>query len=265
MDNDDFGARMKQIESVETSRKFDVTLPTYARIDGRGFSRFTRGMDRPFDLRMTNAMIETTKYLVQNTHARIGYVQSDEISLVWEAPTPESDIFFSGKIQKMVSVLASMAAAKFARVCPEGFEDRLPHFDARVFQMPSRIEAANAFLWRAMDAKKNSISMVAQANFSHKELQGKTQKDMLAMLAAKGVDFEANPEAFKRGSFIRRVLVEREPDLSGIPEQFRPTGPIMRAEMVVIDMPPFNTVRNRVEVVFDGADPVKMITLGDLR
>lgn len=255
-DTDDFGNRMKAYEAVETARRLDPMLPIYARIDGRSFSRFTRGMERPFDPRMTVAMVETTKYLVQETHARIGYTQSDEISLAWLADTPESDVFFSGKVQKMVSVLASMAAAVFARVCPDGFQHRVPHFDARVFQLPSKEEAANVFLWRAMDARKNAIAMVAQANFSHKQLFQKDQKAMLAMLAEKGVDFDALPVEFRRGSFVRRVVVERyllDSELLRIPEQHRPTGPVPRSEMQVIDMPPFNKVANRVAVIFDGA------------
>lgn len=259
-ERDDFGDRMKSYEAVETSRRLDVHLPIYARIDGRAFSTFTRGMSRPFDQRMTFAMVETTKYIVGKTHARIGYTQSDEISLVWLAETDASDVFFSGKIQKMVSVLASMAAAKFASVCPDAYRDRLPHFDARVFQLPSKTEAANAILWRAMDARKNAISMVAQSAFSHKQLFGKRQRDMLEMLAMEiGIDFESFPEEHKRGSFVRRETSKREltaDELSCIPEAHRPVGPIERSSVVTISMPSFDRVANREAVVFDGAAPI---------
>ena len=258
-ETDEFGSRMKAYEAVETARKLNPLQPVYARIDGRSFSRFTRGMERPFDDRMIEAMVETTKHLVHETHARIGYTQSDEINLVWQADSPESDILFSGKVQKLASVLASMAAAKFATVIPVEYADRLPHFDARVLQLPSQTEAANMFLWRAMDARKNAISMVAQSRFSPKALHRKSQKDMLAMLADEGVDFEALPVRFKRGSFVRRMTVERDltPDeLERIPEKHRPTGPVPRSEMQVLDMPPFNEVGNRVAVIFDAADPV---------
>ena len=74
---DALGDRMKSYEAVETHRRFDSTLPVYARIDGRGFSKFTKDMNRPYDLRMTNTMIGVTKYLVDKTHAACGYVQSD--------------------------------------------------------------------------------------------------------------------------------------------------------------------------------------------
>lgn len=205
-------------------------------------------------------VVETTKHLVHETHAKIGYSQSDEISLVWLADGPDSDVVFSGKLQKMTSVLASMAASKFARVCPPGYEDRMPHFDCRVFQLPSKEEAANAFLWRAMDARKNAISMVVQSKFSHKKLHGMDQKAMLAMLKEIGVEFEDYPEAFRRGSFVRRFTVERlltDEELARIPAKHRPTGPVMRNEMRVVPMPPFNKVSNRVAVIFDGADPAR--------
>lgn len=258
-DTDDFGNRMKAYEAVETKRRFDVSLPVYARIDGRAFSSFTRGMARPFDIRMTTAMVETTRQLVQHTHARMGYVQSDEISLVWQADGDGSDIFFSGKIQKMVSVLASLAAAKFVTVCPEGYADRLPHFDCRVFQLPSRTEAANAFLWRAMDCKKNAISMVAQSLFSAKQLHGKNQSDMHRMVAEAGVVFDEFPVAFRRGTFLRRETVSRmlsANELARIPENHRPTGPVLRTAIEAIDMPEFNRVANREAVIFEGEPPL---------
>lgn len=257
-DGDEFGARMKAYEAVETARRLDPHLPIYARIDGRSFSRFTRGMARPFDEQMTGAMVETTKHLVAETHARIGYTQSDEISLVWLADGPESDVFFSGKVQKMVSVLASMAAAKFARVCPPGYEDKLPHFDARVFQLPSKVEAANAVLWRAMDARKNAIIMVAQSRFSHRHLQGAGQTDMLRMLAEVGTDFDSFDARFRRGTFVRREVVMKTltpEEAAAIPEAHRPDGPVPRTIVAEIDMPPFNTVTNRVGVIFSGEAP----------
>lgn len=255
---DEFGDRMKEYEAAETQRRLDPHLPIYARIDGRTFSSFTRGMARPFDAAMTTAMIETCRHLVHETHARIGYTQSDEISLIWLADGERSDVFFSGKVQKMASVIASMAAAKFARVCPPGYEHKLPHFDARVFQLPSLTEGANAILWRAMDARKNAIQMVAQAHFSPRQLHGKGQSDMLAMLNDVGVDFEAFPTSFKRGSFLRRVTNEREltgDELAAIPEKHRPIGPVIRSQVEVVEMPPFNLVTNRDAVVFEGAAP----------
>ena len=66
---DDLGDRMKRYEAQETARRLLPELPIYARIDGHGFSRFTRGMNRPYDDRMSWAMVSATRVLVERTHA----------------------------------------------------------------------------------------------------------------------------------------------------------------------------------------------------
>lgn len=267
---DEFGDRMKAYEAFETERALDPSLPIYARIDGRSFSTFTRCMRRPFDERMLAAMVGTTRHLVKSTHARIGYVQSDEISLVWLCDAPESEPLFGGKVHKLTSVLASLAAASFQYELRQAFDEpdagvlccALPHFDARVFSLPSKTEAANAFLWRAMDARKNAVSMAARAEFSAKALQGKDQTAMRAMLAEKGINFDvAYPSNFRRGTWLRRVTFERPftaDELARIQEKHRPTPDtlVTRSEVRAIDMPEFNIVANREAVIFDGQEPI---------
>ena len=257
---------MKEYEGHETSRKFLPMLPIYARIDGRGFSKFTKGMNRPFDQRMTDAMIETTKYLVKETHALIGYVQSDEISLAWKAPDHTSQTFFNGKVQKICSVIASMAAAKFAQEIRgwTPYEDRLPAFDARVIHMPVDYEVANMFLWRTMDATKNAVSMATRSHYSSKEMQNQNQAAMLKMLADKDVDFSEFPVAFREGTFVRRRVIERRisPEemvkLNRLQkgETLTVETIVTRSEIAVLPMPRFSTVANRTEVIFSGAEPI---------
>lgn len=259
---------MKVYEARETERRFIPLLPIYARIDGRCFSRFTKGLNRPYDIRITRTMIETTKSLVENTQAKIGYTQSDEISLLWCQDRSDSELPFGGKIQKMVSVLASLAASCFVGACliqDQEMQSRAmlltPHFDCRVFQLPNRIEAANAFLWREQDATKNAISMAARSFYSHKELNSKNCTQMQEMILQKGQNFNDYPAFFKRGTFIRRRNFERlfnENELEQIPEAHRPLPNtlVMRSEIIELEMPKFSSVENRVAVIFDGADPV---------
>jgi tRNA(His) 5'-end guanylyltransferase len=265
MAEDDFGDRMKSYEAVEAKRKLDRNLPIYVRIDGRGFSKFTRDMERPFDARMSGAMIEATRYIVEKSHARIGYTQSDEISLVFLAGE-NSDILFSGRVQKMTSVLASQTTVAFLNAIRRipGFEhyaDRFPHFDCRVFQLPSTTEAANAFLWRERDAVKNSVSMAARAHFSHSALQNKSGGEMKEMMAGIGVNFDDYPRFFKSGTWVRRVTYERAftpEELAGIRVEFRPPEGqlVQRSEVREIDIPDFGKVANREDVIFNGADPI---------
>ena len=267
-DSDDLGDRMKAYEAVETARTLDPALPIYARIDGRSFSTFTRSMRRPFDPRMAAAMISTTKHLVKETDARIGYTQSDEINLVWLSEKPESEPLFRGRIHKLTSILASMAAASFQHELRQAFQPSdaaelsaaLPHFDARVFQLPSKTEAANVLLWRAMEARKNAVTSATRAIYSAKALHGMGQDRMHAMLSAKGVDFQSYPPSFKWGTWVRRLAFDRvltADELERIPVPHRPAPAtrVTRSEVREIVMPEFHTITNRIEVVFDGAEP----------
>jgi tRNA(His) guanylyltransferase len=78
-----FGDRMQEYERIEAARQFMPLLPVCARLDGKSFKRFTKGLDRPYDRGLVELMIATATYLVQETQANMGYTQSDEISLVW--------------------------------------------------------------------------------------------------------------------------------------------------------------------------------------
>lgn len=246
---DDLGDRMKDYESRETGRRFIPLLPIYARIDGKGFSKFTKGMARPFDPRMTDAMIQTMEHLVKETHALVGYTQSDEISLIWFSDDYDKEMFFDGKVQKLASVLPSLAAARFAQIIRgwQPYEDRIGAFDCRVFQLPNTVEATNAILWRAIDCTKNAVSMAARAHFSHRELQGKSGQMMREMMAAKGVDFDAYDPRFRFGTFARR-----KKEIVGTADDDQP---IIRSRMATFNVP-FRNVTNRTEVLFDGADPI---------
>ncbi len=208
MSQDDLGDRMKDHEKVETGRKLDPSLPIYARIDGHGFSKFTRGMDRPFDQRMTDAMIAVTAHLVKKTHAVCGYVQSDEISLVWPECGEGSAFMFNGKLQKMTSLLAAAATDRMNKIMRDWspYNDREMEFDCRAINLPSRTEATNMMLWRNVDASKNAVSMACRSTYSSKQMHKKSSAEMIEMMSEKGIIFSDYPSAFRNGTFVRRKL-----------------------------------------------------------
>ena len=82
-DKTSLGDRMKSYESLSTSRKAFKGQPLVVRLDGKSFHTFTKGLARPFDQRLSSLMVETTKALVDRFQAKVGYTQSDEITLVW--------------------------------------------------------------------------------------------------------------------------------------------------------------------------------------
>lgn len=258
------GDRHKAFEVLWTSTKLMPGLPVIARLDGRAFHTFTRGLARPYDERLSRAMIETTKFLVDETHASVGYTQSDEITLAFPNIGIDKQMLFNGKVQKLTSILASMATAQFNRQVQKLIPEKahlLPLFDARVFQYPNLELAAECFFWREADATRNSLTMAAHAYYSPKELHKAGFSKKHDMLHAKGVNWTDYPAFFKRGTYVRRESELRTlspEELSRIPEKHRPTGPIMRTSLRELDMPPAPQILNPLNVLFFGEAPLSV-------
>ena len=257
---DSLGDRMKSFENVEAMRKLDSSLPIMVRLDGRAFHSFTRGMERPFDVKMTQLMQATTMHLVEQTNAVLGYTQSDEISLVL-LTTGDSQPYFGARVQKICSTLASVCSVFFNTNLPSFFPDRVkmfPVFDCRAWNVPSLTEAANTILWRELDASKNSIQMAARSMFSHNSLQDLTGAQMVEkMLAEKGVSWDDYPSEFKRGSFFRRVTTESAfttEEIALLPEKHlarrNPALIVKRSEIKKVEFPKLSTIANLPEVLF---------------
>lgn len=270
MSKDALGDRMKMYENVESDRRFMPLLPIVARLDGMGFSKFTKGMERPFDRRMSYAMIETAKRLLEETHAVCAYTQSDEITLAWYSDSLKSQVWFDGRILKMNTALAAKASVIFNNIIAERlpeYKHKDPAFDCRAFNMPNLEEAANNFLWRERDATKNSISMAATAYYSHKQVLGKNGKERLDMLMEKGINWNHYPAFFKRGTFIQRRVIETPytfDEIDKLPEKHHArTNPDLKLRRNIVyefkgdfAMPVFDKVTNRADVIFNGTDPI---------
>lgn len=203
---DSLGDRMKQYEAVTRS----VLLPhslTVLRVDGRAFHSYLRHARKPFDFDFMADMQAVAEALCREVSGTVfAYGQSDEISLLISDVDPQSQPWFGGVVQKMASVAASVATAA---LCSR--RDGSPQFDARVFTVPSWVEAANYVIWRQRDAVRNSISMAAQAVFSHKALHGKNTDDMQDMLFREhGINWNDYPDVAKRGWVLTREVREAE-------------------------------------------------------
>lgn len=251
----------KSFENMQSSARLMPGLPILMRLDGIGFSKFTKGMTRPFHAPMSYAMIETARHLVAISHADFAYTQSDEITLGFLPEDAREDLSFSGRVQKLVSTYAAKATSRFQREAAECMPERLrlePVFDARVWNVPDLDVLVESVLFRALDCQKNSITMAARAYYSHKEVMGKSSADKHEMLHAKGVNWAEYPRFFKDGTFLRRSLVEKTltpTELARIPEGRKPTGPVMRSVIAELDLPPFARITNPKEVLFKGAKP----------
>ncbi len=223
MQKDELGKRMKEYENI-TRNYLTKRVPVIIRIDGKAFHTFTLGMDKPFDEILSKTMMETCKYLCENIQGcKIGYVQSDEISLLLtDYETIKTDAWFDYNIQKLCSISASMATLAFNKIFRKNVEDYnlnlgyetynsklellyrnkidTAMFDSRAFVLPKE-EVCNYFIWRQQDASRNSIQMVAQSQFSHKSLQNKNCNQLQEMLfQEKGINWNDLPIWQKRGT-----------------------------------------------------------------
>lgn len=226
--NDALGTRMKENYENISKTKLLRRTPVAIRIDGKAFHTFTRGFKKPFDDILIKSMEETMLYLCKNIQGCVlGYHQSDEITLILiDYKRLNSDAWFDYEVQKICSIAASMATMKFNQifnqkvydyVIPMAEENNLEEkdycgaltraafvgamFDARCFNIP-REEVTNLIYWRQLDAMRNSVQMVGQANFSHKQLDKKNQEAIKKLLKEeKGIDWECDfATCYKRGT-----------------------------------------------------------------
>lgn len=239
---DDLGKRMKTFYEQVPKTKLMRRCPVAVRIDGKSFHTFTKNFQKPFDEVLIKTMQDTMKYLCENIQGcAFGYTQSDEITLILiDYKKLTSSAWFDYEVQKICSIAASMATMAFNKYFLKNYLDHIANyndtyhpnfedekdrekwrkivsaytnasekgamFDARCFNIPKE-EVTNLLYWRQLDASRNSIQMVGQANFSHKELQNKTCSDIQDMLMTqKGINWNELPTHQKRGSCCIKTL-----------------------------------------------------------
>ena len=278
MDRTTLSDRMKN--NYENITRYYLTrrMPVIIRIDGRSFHTFTKGFKKPFDDILVNTMQDTMKYLCENIQGCVlGYTQSDEISLVLtDYAEITTDAWFGNNLQKMCSVSASMATLAFNKFfseqvqdfmydcCNEYGDSVLPEkqndydfaynvyfkkldtamFDSRVFTIPKE-EVCNYLIWRQQDATRNSIQSVGQANFSQKELHGKSCNNIQDMLMLqKGINWNDYSTTLKRGS----CCIKADDSLTEYDEVGNICDYISRSKWVIDnEIPIFTQDRNYVE------------------
>lgn len=221
MDTSDFAIRMKEYEK-RNRYYLQKRIPVMIRIDGRSFHTFTKGFQKPFDGILIKSMQETIKYMCENIQGCVfGYTQSDEITLVLiDYQKLNTSPWFEYRVDKLCSISASMATMAFNKIFTKNVDNyninpsssgvranwyltaatKGAMFDARCFNVPKE-EVTNFVYWRQLDATRNSIQMVGQANFSHKQLQGKSCNMIQDMLfTEKGINWNDLSTVKKRGS-----------------------------------------------------------------
>lgn len=224
------GDRIKTFYENRTKTFLPRRMITIIRLDGKSFSKWTKNLEKPFDDGFSDDMDATAVYLCENIQgAKFAYTQSDEITVVLtDFDTLDSQAWFDYNVQKMVSIAASLATAKFNHLrtlrdmmngdCESSDLEtfistnidrmKLACFDARVFQVPNLDEMVNTIIWRQQDCTRNSVSMAAHALLGHSATMNKSSGEKQEMLfQEKGVNWNDYKVKYKRGVVIKRHVV----------------------------------------------------------
>lgn len=222
---DKIGDRFKEYYENRSKTYLTRRSNVIVRIDGCHFHNYCRGLQKPFDPIFIKTMQQTTKALCENIQGcKIGYVESDEISLLLtDYDTLQTDAWFDYSVQKICSVSASMATLFFNKYWQKNVEEFSctdeeyyevlkkkselgAYFDARAFNLPKE-EVTNYFIWRQNDATRNSIQSLAQANFSQKQIHSLNNSQLQDKLhEEKGINWNDCKTVEKRGSCVIHVF-----------------------------------------------------------
>lgn len=257
-------SRVAMWESNQSVR-FMPGLPILLRFDGSSFSLFTKDLNRPFDQRLTDLMIETAKFVTDLTNARLALVGSDEITILLYEEKENSQTIYNGRYEKLLSELSSQISVFFnkqlSKYLPEKSEAS-PYFDAKAWQVPSLEEAANCFWVREESITRNAITMAALAYYSSPELNGVSGPQKQELLFQKGINFNDYPVSFKRGVYIQKRKELKKfstEEIAKLPlKHIARTNPdlmIERKTLRVLEFPIFKTIKNKTNVLI-GEDPI---------
>ena len=222
-------------------------------------------MVRPFDDNLINLMVDTTKFLVHETNAIIGYTQSDEITLILYSRNRNTLIYNDGKKQKILSKLTGKCVSFFNQKRRDYFPyyNVIANFDSRIYQTPTLQDACAQLIWRENDATKNSISMLAQSVFPHKSLQnlnGNQLQDKLML--EKNINWSKLLTRYKRGTYVKRILTGLQfssEEIENLPlhHNARNNPELIVKQHIIkeVEYPKLTSINNLKDVIFQDAMP----------
>lgn len=201
----DIGTRMKSYESDERLPKGTVII----RVDGKAFHTWTRKVHaiKPFDHVIHQCMSQATKKVAEEMQGfKLAYTQSDESSFLIANLGENEGAWFDYKPQKLASITASMFTQAFNdsyeyHSYVSGYPRVTAVFDARAYSVPVN-DAANVFVWRQQDWKRNSVQMLGHHHLGHKAMQGLSSIKVQSALGERGINWGDLDPWKKYGTFV---------------------------------------------------------------
>jgi tRNA(His) guanylyltransferase len=219
----EFDIAMKQLEWYRGENLPKGVWPIL-RIDGRSFTKTTQtlGYDKPYDQRFHFLMTDTAQAVLNALDGVFAYHQSDEISILLP---PKTEIF-DRRVEKLVSVSASVAAAVFNQNMPpyvekQGEKKLYPHFDARLVCAISFEDVKSYFLWRQQDATRNALN--SWCHWTAIKNKGLSATRAATLFNAQSVEFK-NEWLFRQGINFSTLPLWQRRGTAIVWEQYMKSG-----------------------------------------
>jgi tRNA(His) 5'-end guanylyltransferase len=215
--NNKLADRIASYEAI-TNYKLLPRVPLVISINGRGFSKITSLLDKPYSKEFGECILNTMMRLCVEVEGTLfGYQHNDEIVLVIRNDQNENtEAWFGNSIQKICSATSSIATLHFNK-CVKAIGLNLtgePIFTSQIFAVPNVVEAINTIVFKQQHNFHTSIQFACFYELLKKYDKGAI-KDLLVglnidergdlLLQECGVNFHEYPSVFRRGAACYRV------------------------------------------------------------
>lgn len=212
-------------EYVKKFEKENYLLPdTYIviRVDGKGFHKFSSkyNFTKPNDLTALEVM-NTAAHNVMNqfTEVLMAYGDSDEYSFLLK----KLSAIYERREMKLISLFSSSFTAYYMMEFQKHFDlssSMVPLFDARAVLYPNLEVVKDYFRWRQVDCHINNLYntsfwKLVESGLTNQEaenkLMGTLSSDKNEILYKLGINYNNEPEIFKKGTiFIREPREDKK-------------------------------------------------------
>lgn len=209
-----------RIERYQSDVDYKVLgrVPIVICINGRGFSKITQLLNKPYCSKFAECMLSTTLRLCSDIEgALFAYQFNDEIVIISRNDQNiDTTPWYDNKIQKICSVTSSIATLHFNECATSLKLDMsgVSIFTSQIFAVPNIAEAINTVVFKQQQNFHTSIQSACLYELLKKHDKN-TIKDMLSGLSIDekidllsqeaGIDFNEYPMLFKRGAACYKI------------------------------------------------------------
>lgn len=197
---------MKQYEDA-ASVILPIGMPIILRLEGKSFRNDTEFDPASRDEAMSDLMIESIEETLSHIHnAWFAYTFEDEVSfLIYNCKNPEPQVWFSNKLQSIVSYGASMMSGRWTEKTERILLTRRKGgFTGNAFVIPEH-DVVNYFIWRQMECERNSILNFAKPHFDKCDVGCHNNDYLIKKCQDKGHNWHNLENRWRRGVGVYKM------------------------------------------------------------